>query len=58
MCLYFAKEMDDHEFNVKFVGEVQKHEVIYNHKLSGYSRKDKTQKAWPAVAAKVNLTGM
>lgn len=50
--------MSDQEINLKFVGEVEKHEVLYNYKLAGYSRKEVTEKAWQEVAAEVNMTGM
>ena len=46
------------EMNITFVGEVEKHEVLYNYKLPGYSRKDITEKAWQEVAAKVNMSRM
>ncbi|BES98260.1 BESS motif [Nesidiocoris tenuis] len=48
--------MSDQEFNVKLVGEVKKHEVLYNYTLPGYSRKDVTEKAWQLVAAKMNTS--
>lgn len=50
--------MSDQELNLKLVGEVEKHEVLYNYKLPGYSRKDITDKAWQEVAAEMNMTGM
>ena len=49
--------MSDQELNVKFVGEVEKHEELYNYKLPAYSRKDVTEKAWQMVAAEVNMSG-
>ena len=49
--------MSDQELNVKFVGEVEKHEQLYNYKLPAYSRKDVTEKVWQMVAAEVNLSG-
>lgn len=44
--------------NIKFVEEVDKHEILYNFSLPGYSRKVQTEKAWHEVAAKANMTGM
>jgi len=49
--------MSDQELNVKFVGEVEKHEELYNYKLPAYSRKDMTEKAWQMVGAEVNMSG-
>ncbi|XP_072377407.1 uncharacterized protein [Diabrotica undecimpunctata] len=48
--------MCDQELNLKFVREVEKHEALYNYKLSDYSRKDVTEKAWLKVAAEVNMS--
>ncbi|KAK2717976.1 hypothetical protein QYM36_006679 [Artemia franciscana] len=48
--------MSDQELNVKFVGEVEKHEELYNYKLPAYSRKDMTEKAWQMVGAEVNMS--
>nr|XP_022910119.1 uncharacterized protein LOC111421208 [Onthophagus taurus] len=48
----------DQETNIKFVKEVEKHEVLYNYHLSGYSRKEITEKAWQEVAAKVNMSAV
>lgn len=50
--------MSDQQMNIIFVGEVEKHEVLYNYKLPQYSRKDITEKAWQKVADKVNMSGM
>jgi len=50
--------MSDKLLNIKFVEEVEKHNILYNYNLPGYSRKDLTKKAWHEVAAKVNMTGM
>lgn len=50
--------MGDQGLNLKFVGEVEKHEVLYNYKLPEYSRKEVTEKAWQNVAAEVNMSGM
>lgn len=52
-----CEDMSDQESNLKFVGEVEKHEVLYNYKLPGYSRKDLTDKAWHEVAVEMNMTG-
>jgi len=37
--------MPDQDLNVKFVGEVEKHEELYNYKLPAFSRKEVTEKA-------------
>lgn len=50
--------MNDQINNIKFVEEVEKHEILYNFHLPGYSRKDQTEKAWHEVATKTNMTGM
>lgn len=50
--------MSDQGLNLKFVGEVEKHEELYNYKLPGYSRKEVIENAWQEVAAKVNISGM
>lgn len=50
--------MSDQLMNIKFVEEVEKHDILYNYNLPRYSRKDLTEKAWHGVAAKVNMTGM
>ncbi|KAJ8942854.1 hypothetical protein NQ314_009916 [Rhamnusium bicolor] len=42
---------------IKLVGEIEKHECLYNYKLAEYSRKDVTEKAWREVATKTNLSG-
>lgn len=49
--------MSDQELNLRLVGEVEKHEELYNYKLPEYSRKDVTEKAWQEVAAELNMTG-
>ncbi|KAE9521907.1 hypothetical protein AGLY_017714 [Aphis glycines] len=48
--------MNEQLANIKFVEEVEKHELLYNYNLPGYSRKDLTEKAWHEIAAKVNMT--
>jgi len=50
--------MNEQLANIKFVEEVEKHELLYNYNLSGYSRRDLTEKAWHEIAAKVNMTGI
>ncbi|RZF44799.1 hypothetical protein LSTR_LSTR000751 [Laodelphax striatellus] len=47
--------MCDQELNLRLVGEVKKHEVLYNFKLPGYSRKNVVDKAWQQVATKMNM---
>lgn len=42
---------------LKLVGEIEKHECLYNYKLAEYSRKDLTEKAWGEIAAKTELSG-
>jgi hypothetical protein len=42
--------MSDQELNMKLVGAVENHEVLYNYKLPEYSRKDVTEKAWKEVS--------
>lgn len=56
--LFYYFKMGDQELNLKFVGEVEKHEELYNYKLPGYSRKDVTEKAWQQVAIEMNMSGM
>lgn len=53
-CLF---KMSDQQMNIIFVGEIEKHECLYNFTLPQYTRKDITEKAWQAVAEQVNLTG-
>uniref|UniRef100_A0A023F6Q1 Putative alcohol dehydrogenase transcription factor myb/sant-like protein n=1 Tax=Triatoma infestans TaxID=30076 RepID=A0A023F6Q1_TRIIF len=48
--------MNEQVFNLKFVQEVEKHPVLYNCTLPGYSRKDLTEKAWKEVGEAVNLS--
>ncbi|KAK9692886.1 Alcohol dehydrogenase transcription factor Myb/SANT-like [Popillia japonica] len=43
-------------FNIKFVGEIEKHPELYDYTLREYSRKDCTEKAWNQVAKKVKLS--
>lgn len=50
--------MNDQTSAITFVGEIEKHECLYNYKLPEYSRKDITGKAWHVVAEKVNMSGM
>jgi hypothetical protein len=50
--------MSEQLANIKFIEEVEKHELLYNYNLPGYSRKDLTEKAWHEIAAKVNMTGI
>ena len=50
--------MNEQTLNIKFVGEVEKHQVLYNYKLPGYSRKDITEKAWSEVGREVQMTGV
>lgn len=49
--------MNDQPANIKFVQEVEKHPVLYNYQLPGYSRRVETDKAWNEVAREVNMTG-
>ena len=49
--------MNEQQINIIFVKEVEKHPVLYNFKLPGYSRKHETENAWTAVGKTVNLTG-
>jgi hypothetical protein len=50
--------MSEQILNIKFVGEVEKHPMLYNFKLPGYSRKEITGKAWCEVRREVQMTGM
>ena len=45
-------------FNVKFMGAVEKHPVLYDFTLMEYSRKDVTDKTWNEVGAAVGLPEM
>ncbi|XP_046384896.1 uncharacterized protein LOC124155225 [Ischnura elegans] len=47
--------MSGQELHMKLVGEVEKHEVLCNYKLPGYSRKDRTEKAWKEVSVELGL---
>jgi len=49
--------MNEQKINLKLVEEVEKHPVLYNFTLSGYSRKDVTEKAWSEVGRSVNISG-
>jgi hypothetical protein len=44
-------------FNLKFVGEVEKHPPLYNYIIPDYCRKDLVDKAWQAVSMEVKLPG-
>jgi len=50
-------KMNEQKINLKLVEEVEKHPVLYNFTLSGYSRKDETEKAWSEVGRSVNMSG-
>jgi hypothetical protein len=50
--------MCDQQLNTLFVGEAEKHPVLYNFTLPGYSKKDESEKAWDEVGKRVNMTGM
>jgi len=50
--------MNEQKLNIKFVEEVEKHPILYNFTLPGYSRKDETEKAWNEVGKTVNMTGI
>ena len=50
--------MNEQKLNTKLVKEVEKHPVLYNFKLPGYSRKDETDFAWSEVGKAVNMTGV
>jgi hypothetical protein len=50
--------MSEQRLNIKFVGGVEKHPVLYNYKLPGYSQKDITEKAWCEIGREVQMTGM
>ena len=44
-------------FNIKFVGEVEKHPPLYNYTIPDYCRKDLVDKAWHAVSTEVKIPG-
>jgi len=44
--------MSEQILNITFV-RAEKHPVLYNYKLPGYSRKDITEKAWCDVGREV-----
>lgn len=44
-------------FNVKFVGEIEKHPKLYNFTIPEYSRRDCQDKSWHNVSMAVNLSG-
>jgi len=44
-------------FNIKFVGEIEKHPELYDFSMSEYSRRDCQDKAWHDVSIEVNLSG-
>lgn len=47
----------DQEQCVKLIEAVEKHECLYNYKLSDYSRKDVVEKAWAEVAKETSEEG-
>lgn len=49
-------KMNEQKINLKLVEEVEKHPVLYNFTLSGYSRKDETEKDWSKVGRSVNMS--
>lgn len=50
--------MSEQKLNIKFVEEVEKHPILYNFTLPGYSRKDETEIARNEVGKTVNVTGI
>ncbi|XP_023713764.1 uncharacterized protein LOC111867817 isoform X2 [Cryptotermes secundus] len=48
--------MCEQQLNPLFVGEVEKHPVLYNFTLPGYSKKDESEKTWDEVGKRVNMT--
>lgn len=48
--------MNDQTLNIKFVQEVEKYPCLYNYKLSDYSKKDVTDRAWSDVGKIFNMT--
>lgn len=44
--------------NIKFVHEVQKHEILYNHKLPHSTNRDLKNAAWKEVSKAVNISGI
>lgn len=50
--------MSEQKLNIKLVEEVEKHPILYNFTLPGYSRKDETEIAWNEVGKTVNMTGI
>ncbi|XP_055903166.1 uncharacterized protein LOC129939244 [Eupeodes corollae] len=47
--------MSDQRLNLKFVKEVERHELLYNYNLPGYSRKEEVERAWKEVSEAVRL---
>jgi len=50
--------MSEQKLNIKFVEEVEKHPILYNFTLPGYSRKDEAEIAWNEVGKTVNMTSI
>ncbi|CAG4984502.1 unnamed protein product [Colias eurytheme] len=50
--------MNEQTLNIQFVNEVEKYPCLYNYKLTEYSRKDITERAWSAVGKIFNLTAI
>ncbi|RVE40767.1 hypothetical protein evm_014583, partial [Chilo suppressalis] len=48
--------MNDQALNIKFVQKVEEYPCLYNYKLTDYSRKDVTERAWSEVGKVFNLT--
>ncbi|XP_022200950.2 uncharacterized protein LOC111057791 [Nilaparvata lugens] len=46
---------NDHAFHLKFVKEVEKHQVVYNYKHPGYTKRDEVLKAWQEIADKMKM---
>lgn len=49
--------MNDQALNIKFVQKVEEYPCLYNYKLTDYSRKDVTERAWSEVGKVFKLTG-
>lgn len=48
---------DDPAFNIKFVELIEKYPCIYDYTRQDHSKRDVVEKAWNAVASKLNFSG-
>lgn len=48
--------MNEHKINLKLVQEVEKHPILHDSAVSGYSRKGEKKRAWIEIGKAINMT--